>query len=324
MTSAYEDDASFDSAGLDSSADDSLQRELDDALGSMSLESLIDTDLPQTEALPAGVRRGRVIAVERDDIFVDMGGKSQGVLPASQFDDRPLPEVGDVLEVTIEGYDKADGLLLLSRKGAVTAATWDKLEEGQIVEARVTGHNKGGLEVDINGIKGFMPISQIELFRVEELHPDVHQKLKCQVMDVRRDERSVVVSRRDLLRREEEEARQRAFETLVEGQTVTGVVKTIMPYGAFVDIGGVDGLLHIGDMSHARIEDPKEVLKEGQQVEVMVLKIDREDRKIALGLKQIQLRRVRRGGARRRGPDPHQRDDLRAPHRPPARDPQRR
>ena len=287
MTSGPED-LGADPPAANGNLDDALERELNEALGSMDLESLIDTDMPEAQALPEGVRRGQVIAIEGDDIFVDMGGKSQGVLAAAQFDDAPLPGVGDMLELTIEGYDRADGLLLLSRKGAVTAATWGTLEEGQLVEARVTGHNKGGLEVDINGIKGFMPISQIELFRVEELAPYVNQKLKCEVMEVRRDERTVVVSRRDLLRREEEEVRQRTFESLVEGQTLTGVVKTIMPYGAFVDIGGTDGLLHIGDMSHARIEDPKEIVREGQQVEVMVLKIDRDTRKIGLGLKQIQ------------------------------------
>jgi small subunit ribosomal protein S1 len=269
--------------------DDTLERELAEALGSVDLESLIDLDVPRAGAAATapGVRHGRVIAVQGDDIFVDMGGKSQGVIAAEQFDDEDLPAVGDTIEVTIERYDSADGLLILSRKGAVQAATWQNLEEGQIVEGRVTGHNKGGLELDINGIPGFMPISQIELFRVEELAPYVNRRLPCEVTEVRRSEKSVIVSRRDLLRREEEEMRQRTYETLAEGQTVKGVVKTIMPYGAFVDIGGIDGLLHIGDMSHARVEDPKDVVKEGQTIEVMVLKIDRDTRKIGLGLKQI-------------------------------------
>ncbi len=290
MASGQEDGMDTDADKLGDNLDDAIERELDEALGGMNLDSLVDVDLPQSEPAAEGVRRGTVIAVQGDDIFVDMGGKSQGVLPADQFEDQPLPEVGDLLELTIEGYDRAEGLLLLSRKGAVTATTWEKLEEGQIVEGRVTGHNKGGLELDINGIKAFMPISQIDLVRIEadELDAQVNKRLKCEVVEVRRDERSVVVSRRNVLRREEEEARQRAFESLAEGQTVSGVVKTIMPYGAFVDIGGTDGLLHIGDMSHARIKDPKEVVQEGQQLEVMVLRVDRETRRIGLGLKQVK------------------------------------
>lgn len=271
-----------------SQGDDSLERELAEALGSMNLGSLMDADEPVVAPVPTaeGVRRGRVISVERNDIFVDMGGKSQGILPAVQFEDEPLPEVDDIIEVTIEGYDPAEGLLKLSRKGAVQAATWQSLEEGQVVEGKVTAHNKGGLEMDINGIKAFMPISQVEMFRVEELAPYVNQRLKCAVIEVRRDEKTVVVSRREILMREAEEAKRTMYEQLQEGDDVTGTVRTIMPYGAFVDIGGVDGLLHIGDMSYTRVKDPHDVVKEGQKLQLKVLKVDRDARKIGLGLKQ--------------------------------------
>jgi small subunit ribosomal protein S1 len=288
MTSTPSDEPFRDDFDSEISPDSSLERELDEALGEMSLESLIDLDVPRSAPAVEGVRRGTVIAIHGDDIFVDMGGKSQGILQATQFEDEPLPKVGDLIEVTIEGYDRSEGSLTLSRKGAAVATTWARLEEGQIVEGRVTGHNKGGLELDINGIKAFMPISQIELFRVEELAPYVNQRLKCQVSEIRRDEKSIIVSRRDILKFEEEQAREKKFATIVEGQTVTGVVRTIMPYGAFVSIGdGVDGLLHIKDMSHSRLKDPKEAVKEGQKLEVMILKYDREARKISLGLKQI-------------------------------------
>lgn len=275
-------------ADLNSDADE-LQRELEEALGSMNLGSLMEADEPVPAAAAApGVKRGRVVSVEKNDIFVDMGGKSQGILPAEQFEDEPPPRVGDVIEVMIEGYDSAEGLLKLSRKGAVSAATWQSLEEGQIVEGRVTGHNKGGLELDIDGIRGFMPISQIELFRADDnLAPYTNQRLKCEVVDIRRDERSVVVSRKAVLQREAEQAKREMFESLREGTVVEGVVRTIMPYGAFVDIGGVDGLLHIGDMAYTRVNDPKDVVKEGQKIQVMILKIDRDDRKIGLGLKQV-------------------------------------
>jgi len=290
MCSEEENVEKLSASGPEVDSDAALQQELDEALGSMSIESLMDSDAPGSQrAVGEGVRKGRVIAVHGEDIFVDMGGKSQGLLPAGQFESESLPAEGDVVEVTIEGYDRTDGLLLLSRQGAVQAATWARLEEGAVVEGRVTGHNKGGLELDINGIKGFMPISQIGFERIEsdELGSYVNQRLRCQVVEIRRDERTLVVSRRDVLKLQEEQARQEAFENLAEGQIVHGTVKTIMPYGVFVDIGGVDGLVHISDMSHSRIDDPGVLVKEGQQLEVMVLKIDRETRKIGLGLKQV-------------------------------------
>ncbi len=276
--------------GYGSSGDDLdavLARELEEALGDLGGGSFMDADRPGSTTTAPGVRRGRVIEIHKDDIFVDMGGKSQGVLPATQYEDEPLPQVGDMIDVTIEGYDREDGLLLLSRQGAVMAATWQSLDEGQVVEGRVTGHNKGGLELDVNGIRAFMPISHVELVRVEDLAPYVNRRLKCQVIDVDTAERSITVSRRAVLELEAQEAREKALTSLVEGKIVTGTVKTIMPYGAFVDIGGVDGLLHVRDMAHGRTEDPKSVVREGQRVEVMILKVDRESRRISLGMKQV-------------------------------------
>jgi small subunit ribosomal protein S1 len=277
--------------------DPELQRELDEALGDMSLEDLIEQEEKGRTAAPsatpgaraekgAGVRRGRVVSIQGDDIFVDMGGKSQGVLPMLQFEGSEAPSVGDMIEVTIEGYNPAEGLLNLSRQGAITAAAWDTLSEGQVVEARVTDQNKGGLEVTINGIRGFMPISQVEMFRVEDLKEYVNQKLRCQVTEVDREEHNVIVSRRALLELEVAEARDKAWETLAEGQVLEGHVRNVMPYGAFVDVGGIDGLLHVSDMSWSRVNDPNTVVKPGEKIQVKVLKIDREARKVSLGLKQ--------------------------------------
>lgn len=270
--------------------DDVLQQELEAALGGMSIAEMLDEEFAEQPAAPPaaeGVKRGRVISVTPEDVFVDMGGKSTGVLPSEQFEDDLLPNVGEWIEVTITGFDSKDGVLKLSRKGAVQAAAWESLQEGMIVEGRVTGHNKGGLELTIDGIKAFMPISQVERGRVEDLAPYVNQKLRCEVTDIRHDERQIVVSRRNVLDREAEEEAKRTFESLVEGQTVRGTVKTLMPYGAFVDIGGMDGLLHIKDMAFSRVEKPEDVVRVGQQLEVMVLKIDRETRKLSLGLKQV-------------------------------------
>ncbi|HUS93047.1 MAG TPA: S1 RNA-binding domain-containing protein [Phycisphaerae bacterium] len=271
----------------DDGIDAALQRELDEALGDMSIEDLLDAETPaETTPRPDGVRAGKVIDIQGDDIFVDFGGKSQGILPAAQFEDEPLPEIGSAVEVTIEGYDPADGLLLLSRQGAVLAATWDTLEVGQVVEAFVTGHNKGGLELKFGGIDGFMPVSLIDLSRTEEMAPFVNTKLRCEVIEIDRRRESVTLSRRAVLQREAEASRTETLATLAEGKVVRGVVRSIMPYGAFVDIGGIDGLLHISDMSHRRIADPREVVTEGQPIEVMILRVDRDEERISLGLKQ--------------------------------------
>jgi len=275
--------------------DDALQRELAEALGGKSLDELIEEQdkakqsaKPMTAPGGAAIKKGRVTAIHGDDIFVDMGGKSQGVLPRTQFTaDEPEPRIGDMVEFTIEGLTE-DGMLQLNREGAVLAAAWETLEEGQIVEGRVTGLNKGGLEMSINGIRAFMPVSQVDMFRTEDLTPFLNQKLRCQVSEVNREEKNVVVSRRAILEFEAQEARETAFKSLVEGQTITGTVRSIMPYGAFVTLmPGVDGLLHVKDMSHGRVEDPKSIVKEGQRLELMILKVDREARKIGLGLKQV-------------------------------------
>ncbi len=270
--------------------DKGLQRELDEALGGMSMEELLDsTETPQQGAPESedGVREGKVIAIQGDDVFVDLGGKDQGVVPLVQFEDAE-PTEGDVVEVTVNGYDPGEGLLLLSRKGAVTQASWETLEEGQIVEGLVTGHNKGGLELNVNGIRAFMPISQIEIFHVEQVNVYVDQRLRAQVVEFDPQSRNVVLSRRVLLEAEAAERREELFRTLQEEDVVSGVVRNIAPYGAFVDIGGADGLLHVSDMSYGRIEDPRMIVHEGQQIEVKVLSIDRDERKITLGLKQIK------------------------------------
>jgi len=268
-----------------------LDREINEALGDMSLMDLVDAgDQPGGGAAAAadGVRRGTVVAIQKDDVLVDLGSKSTGVLPRNQLGEGAAPQVGDTIEVTVTGFSESEGLLLLSQKDAVTAAAWDTLAVGQTVEGVVTGHNKGGLELKIDGIKSFMPISQIDVARIEEddLKGFTQRRMSCRVMEFRRGEKKLVVSRRAVLEAEAAVKAEATFETLEEGQIVTGTVRTIMPYGAFVDIGGVDGLLHVKDMGFGRVEDPSAVVSIGQQLSLMVLRVDRDERKIALGLKQ--------------------------------------
>jgi small subunit ribosomal protein S1 len=271
--------------------DAGLDEELEAAMGGLSATDLYG-DLsarPKKQAAPAdqsGRKKGKVVAVHAADVFVDVGGRSQGLLPLSQFPEGP-PTVGSEIDVHIERYDPAEGILLLSRTGAAVHADWSSVAEGMIVEARVTQSNKGGLAVDVNGIRGFMPISQIDLYRVEDAEQFVNQKLKCLVVEVNAAERNLVLSRRALLEKEREENRERLWAELAEGQVREAVVRSVRDFGAFVDLGGVDALLHISEMSWQRVQDVSKIVKPGETVKVVVLRIDRERRKVGVGLKQL-------------------------------------
>jgi ribosomal protein S1 len=235
-------------------------------------------------------RKGRVVSVGPADIFVEFGPKELGVVARTQYpDEADLPKVGDELEVVVDRYNAEEQLLLCSRPGAVQKAAWELLQPGQVVEARVTGVNKGGLELEVANHQAFMPASQVDLHRIDDLSVFVGQKLPCVVQRIDRSGRgNIVLSRRDILAEERKREREKIRETLKEGQTLQGVVKKIMPFGAFVDIGGVDGLVHISDMSHDRIHKPEQVVKEGDAVTVKVLKIDWDKDRISLGMKQAQ------------------------------------
>ncbi len=276
-------------------ADDALQREINEALGGRSIEDLLD----EAEALPRprARRRGRavavgnivparVVAVDDQVVLMELGAKDQGYVPLEQFE-RP-PEAGDILQLEVVRHDQEEDLWVLSREGAVERATWDDLSVGQIVEAFVENVNKGGLEVRFGGVHGFMPLSQISLYRVETPEEYLHQKLRCQVIEVDRRENRVIVSARALMELEAQQKREALLEELAEGDIRSGVVRQVMPYGAFVDLGGVDGLLHVSQMSWSRVADPGDVVQPGQTVSVKVLKIEDEGRKISLGMKQTQ------------------------------------
>ena len=271
--------------------DAQIERELQEAMGGLSERELYGEPeqhrrKPAAAAAP-GPKKARVVAVRGGDVFLDVpGGRSPGVLSLQQFPQGP-PAVGSEVEVNIEGYDDHNGLLLLNRKGAAVQVDWSSVSPGMIIEARVTATNKGGLTVDVNGIRGFMPLSQIDLYRVENTEQFVNQRLRCLVTEVKPEERNLVVSRRDLLENEREEAREKLWQELAEGQIRDGVVRSVRDFGAFVDLGGADGLLHISEMSWARVQHPADVVQPGQTIKVIVLKVDRERRKVSLGLKQL-------------------------------------
>lgn len=283
--------------------EDDLDAEIEAALGDGSIMDLYDLDKPQPQAggpkdqsgkgeseqsrkAASGVTRGKVISISGDDIFVDLGGKSQGLLPREELEGDESIEVGQEIDVAVVRYDARDGLVILSKKSATERLVWHDMDEGALVEARVTGHNKGGLEVTIKGVQGFMPASQIDIYRVEDFEPYVGQKLVCEVTQVDRGDKNVILSRRNVLERESEEKRTQLWEELEKGQTRHGVVRSLMDYGAFVDLGGVDGLLHVREMSWARVKHPKDILSEGQGIDVLVIGVDREKQRISLSLKQ--------------------------------------
>lgn len=273
--------------------DDEIAAELEAAMSGFSgQEDLLTPDKKpgqtQPNALTGQRKQATVLSIRGGDIFVDIpGGRSQGVISALQFPEG-LPKPGTVIDIDIEGYDAANGLVICTRKGAAVIADWSTVEVGQVVEARVLETNKGGLAVDVNGIRGFMPISQIDLYRVEQTEQYVNQRLKCIIAEVSPEERNLVVSRRTLLEKEREEQKEKTWAELAEGQIRDGIIRSVRDFGAFVDIGGVDGLLHISEMSWQRVNDPTKIVQPGQTVKVQVLKIDRETRKISLGLKQLQ------------------------------------
>jgi small subunit ribosomal protein S1 len=270
--------------------DAAIESELEAALAGFSADDLSAEPTKRERkdpAAPKGPQRGKVIAIHHADVFVEVpGGKSQGVLSLTQFPDEP-PKIGDIVEFSVERYDPANGLLVLTRQGAAVAADWSSVHIGQIVEARVTGTNKGGLAVEVNGIRAFLPISQIDLYRVENVEQYVNQRLLCMVAEVYPEEKNLVLSRRALLEKEREEKAEKLWAELNEGQVRKGVVRGIKPFGAFVDLGGVDGLIPVSEMSWGRVNDPSEVLQVGQAVEVFVSRLDREHRKVGLSLRHL-------------------------------------
>ena len=271
--------------------DAELEDELNATLSGFSEEALLGAPPQKNEAQPevqdTGRKKGKVVAIHGEDVFVDVpGGRSQGVIGLAQFEGKH-PAIGEVVEVDIEGYDRENGLLLLTKLGAVQAVDWSSVAVGLIVEARVTGTNKGGLSVEVNGIRGFMPISQIDLYRVEQPEQFVNQRLRCVVTEVKPEEKNLVVSRRALLEREREEQREKFWAELAEGQVRTGVVRSTQKFGVFVDLGGADGLIPMSELSWSRVENAADVVKEGQSVQVKVMRVDRVARRIGLSLKQM-------------------------------------
>lgn len=247
-------------------------------------------ELPPEEELEKGTKLvGKIQSIHGDDVFLDVGYRSPGIVQLRQFTSSKKPLVGQMIEVVVEKVDSDEGLIQLNLPRGVrrSAGNWETVAEGQTVDSMVTGTNKGGLEVSIGSLRGFMPASQVDLGFVSNLETYVGQKLSVRITEVNAKKRRLIVSRRAILELERKDLEAELWEKLAVGQTHSGKVKTIKDYGAFVDIGGVDGFLHIGEISHSRIRHPSDVLKEGQEVDVQVLKLEPEKKKISLGMRQL-------------------------------------
>ena len=273
-----------------SAISDDLQDEIDAAIGDVSLDELLDAqpaELASEDSLAVESRcRATVVKVHRDLVFCSLNGPYEGVASVKQFAEAPAP--GTQLDVVVSGYSAEEGLYELTVPGAaVDVGDWSDLVEGLVVEARITGHNKGGLECEVNHIRGFIPASQVSLYRIEDLSQFVEQRLPCVVAEADPQRRNLVLSHRAVLEREKEAAREKLLAELEVGQVREGIVSNVRDFGAFVDLGGVDGLVHVSQLSWDRVGHPSEVLEVGQQIQVKIDKLDKDAGKISLSYREL-------------------------------------
>lgn len=276
--------------------DSSLEAEISAAMSSGSLTTPVELSANAEESPAEGAKeigpgakvRGTVHAIHGGDIFLEAGLRHNVVLSATQFAEGKIPAVGDQIDVIIESED-ADGLIKgrIPRARHKAGGNWESLAVGQVVDCLVTAVNKGGLQVTVSNLRAFLPASQVELGFAGNLEGYLNQKLTVQVTEVNAKKRNLVVSRRALLQAERSEGEGEFWAKVEVGQDFKGVVKTLKDYGAFVNIGPVDGFLHIGEISWSRINHPKDVLAEGQEVDVKILKLDADKKRISLGMKQL-------------------------------------
>ena len=302
------------------------------------------------------VVKGTVLKVTASEVIVDVGYKSEGIIPVDEFLDESgevTVQAGDIVDVLLERTEDREGYVVLSREKAEKMKIWDEVEkayaERKVVIGRVIERIKGGLAVDI-GVRAFLPGSQIDVRPVRNLDALRGQELRMRVIKVNKKRGNIVLSRKALLEEENAEKKKHTLETLAEGKVLKGVVKNITDYGAFIDLGGIDGLLHITDMSWGRVGHPSELFKVNDEIDVIVLEVRPGDRArlarpqaahhrpvgerdgslpgrradVGQGREPHRLRRVRRARVGRRGADPRQRDVVEQARQAPVEDPQRR
>ncbi len=272
--------------------DEDLEDDFEAALAGVEVDSLLDQAALVDQPIPPGTKvEGTVLAIGPDTAFIDLGNQRQGALQLAGIleEEGELPAVGAVLELSVGGRNDDDGLYEVAPANrGVVVEDWSQLEVGMIVQARCTAANKGGLECEVAGLRGFMPASLVSPWRIENFEEMVGQTLESLVTEINPNARRLVLSRRAVIEKQAADARAKMLETLEPGETVAGIVRSVRDFGAFIDIGhGVEGLVHVSQLSWERVEKPEEILQPGQQVEAVVKKVDRETGKIGLSIRDL-------------------------------------
>ncbi|MAF21783.1 MAG: 30S ribosomal protein S1 [Roseibacillus sp.] len=251
------------------------------------LDALIDSKF--REFKEGSIVNGTILDIRPQVVIVDVGYKSEGVIPASEFEDDEIEE-GDEVEVLLERLENDEGMIVLSKEKAAHKQNWDKIvkvfEDGGLVKGKVKSMVKGGLTVNV-GVEAFLPGSQVDIIPPKDLNEFVGKIYEFKIVKVNDERQNIVLSRREVIEAERSERRQRFLQTVKVGDKVTGQVKNLTDFGAFVDLEGMDGLLHITDMSWGRINHPSEMLRISQEIDVQILDVDREKERVSLGLKQM-------------------------------------
>jgi|TARA_B100000959_G_scaffold276361_1_gene331018 small subunit ribosomal protein S1 len=260
---------------------------LGEEVASGNMDELISDEIQQL--IPGNMLSGKIVGKAGDDAVIDVGLKSEGLIHKSEFDDWETLESGIVIEVILEDLEDENGIIKLSKRKADRIRNWEKVletyNEGDIVEGKGIRRIKGGILVDI-GVPAFLPASQIDVRRPGDVNEFLGKTIRAEILKIDEPRRNIVISRRTLIENERDEAKQRLLNTISEGDIIIGKVTNVAEFGAFVDLGGIDGLLHVTDMSWGRIKHPSDICKTGDDIEVKVLKVDFDTEKIALGLKQ--------------------------------------
>jgi len=279
---------------LRGSLDDDLEADFAEALGGLEVDALLSAEASgqlEKPLDPGAKLTGTVLSIGGDTAFVDLGGRRQGALKLASLlaVGGEIPEVGQAVEVTVGSRNDDDNLYDVALANhAVAVEDWSQLQEGMIIAARVTAANKGGLECDVAGLRGFMPASLVSTWRIENLEEMVGQTLESLVTEIVPEARRLVLSRRAVIEKQAADAREKLLETLEPGTELDGTVRTVRDFGAFVDIGnGVEGLVHVSELSWERVANPADVLQPGQKVRVVVKKIDPQTGKIGLSVRDL-------------------------------------
>ncbi|MBL4773276.1 MAG: 30S ribosomal protein S1 [Alcanivoracaceae bacterium] len=261
---------------------------------SENFEQLLEQDLSAKKLIPGTIIKGIVVDIENGFAIVDAGLKSEGIISLDEFkndQDEIVLELGDEVDVALEKYENGYGQTILSREKAQRMLVWEQLQVAhdneEIVMGKITGKVRGGFTVDMNSVRAFLPGSLVDVRPVRDPGYLEGKDLEFKVIKLDKRRNNVVVSRRAVVESEYSEDREKLLETLVDGAIIKGIVKNLTDYGAFLDLGGIDGLLHITDMSWKRFNHPSEVVEIGQELEVRVLKFDKEKSRVSLGLKQL-------------------------------------